>query len=81
MCIIMHIYVNDHTSKKLLVNNFVCSAYAAFLLVGRSSPNAVAKTVTFCERSWGLSYADKTRKVQVLLAGSTINTYLEKWEY
>ena len=30
---------------------------------------------------WGLNYTNKTRETQVLLAGSTMNTCLERGEY
>jgi hypothetical protein len=49
------------------------AACAAFL-----SPNAAAKTITFRKGGWGLTYANKTREAQVLLAGSI---WLERGEY
>ena len=35
----------------------------------------------FAKGGWGLAYANKTREAQVLSAGSTMNTCLEKGEY
>ena len=35
----------------------------------------------FAKGGWGLTYTNKTRESQVLLAGSTMNNFHEKGEY
>ena len=35
----------------------------------------------FMKGGWGFTYTNKTREEQVMLAGSTMNTCLEKGEY